>query len=155
MIELRHGDLLKADTEAYVNAVNTVGVMGKGIALQFKQAYPDMFKAYRNACTNGEVQTGKMHIFDRGVTETPRYIINFPTKIHWRHPSKIEYIETGLYALVAEVTQRHIHSLALPSLGCGLGGLEWDTVFPLIQAAFAMLPDVRTVVYPPHEGVHR
>lgn len=149
MIEIRHGDLLQADVDAYVSAVNTMGVIGKGIALQFKQAYPDMFKAYQKACKSGELQTGRMHLFDRGGSQRPRYIINFPTKQHWRHPSKIEYIQEGLPLLVAEVKRNDIRSIALPALGCGLGGLEWNEVFPMIQAAFAELPEVRVVVYPP------
>jgi O-acetyl-ADP-ribose deacetylase (regulator of RNase III) len=151
MIQLQQGDMLEADVEALVNAVNTKGVMGKGIALQFKKAYPAMFKAYHKACRVGEVQTGKMHTFDRGVSECPRYIINFPTKAHWRLPSKIEYIQDGLSALVLEVKHNAIQSIAIPALGCGLGGLEWDEVFPMIQTAFLEFPEVRVLVYPPAE----
>src|SRR5436189_4764469 len=111
MIEFTKGDLLEADVDALVNAVNTEGVMGKGIALQFKQKFPDMFEAYRRACKSGLVQPGRMHVFER--TSSPRFIINFPTKSHWRAPSRIDDIETGLAALVREVQQRNIHSIAV------------------------------------------
>ncbi len=149
MIELTEGDLLKADVEALVNAVNTVGVMGKGLALQFKEAYPKMFAAYRRACDSGALQPGLMHVYGLPGSGNPRYIINFPTKKDFRLPSHLGYIRSGLLALVTEIRQRNIHSLALPALGCGLGGLNWSDVFPLIQEAFAPLPEVRVLVYAP------
>jgi O-acetyl-ADP-ribose deacetylase (regulator of RNase III) len=149
MIELKQGNLLDAQVEALVNAVNTAGVMGKGLALQFKKAYPEMFRDYVRVCKVGLLQIGVMHVYEQAHGAQPRYLINFPTKEQWRSPSKVAYIEKGLAALVSEVKQREIRSIAIPALGCGLGGLEWDEVYPLIQAAFAELPDVQVWLYPP------
>ena len=103
MVELTQGDLLKADAEALVNTVNCVGIMGRGIALQFKNAFPANFKAYAVACRRGEVQPGRMFVFETGTFTNPRYIINFPTKRHWRGKSRLEDIETGLTALAREI----------------------------------------------------
>lgn len=148
-----HGDLLKADVDALVNAVNCVGVMGKGIALQFKQAFPENFKAYKKACDAGEVQPGRLFVFDRGgLVENasgPRYIINFPTKRHWRSRSRMADIESGLKALVEEVTARGLTSLAIPPLGSGNGGLNWAEVRPRIEEAFAHLEPVQVHLYEP------
>ena len=149
MIQMRQGDLLRADADALVNAVNTVGVMGKGIALQFKQAYPGMFNSYKAACDAGEVQVGRMHVVELGEAVKPKWIINFPTKRHWRQPSRIEDVEAGLTALVEEVRRLGITSIALPALGCGLGGLAWEDVRPRIEAAFADLPEVRVLLFEP------
>lgn len=152
MMEQGHGNLLAADCEALVNTVNTVGVMGKGIALQFKQAFPDNFKAYARACRAGEVQIGRTLVFATGRLEGPRYIINFPTKRHWRQRSHLADIKAGLDDLVRQVKTLEIRSLAIPPLGCGNGGLEWSEVRPLIEAAFANFPDVRAVIYAPDGG---
>lgn len=150
MIELANGNLLAAPAEALVNTVNTAGVMGRGIALQFKQAYPGMFRAYEAACRAGEVTIGKMHLFDRGgLAGGPRWIINFPTKRHWRGGSRIADVEAGLADLIATVQRLGIRSIAIPPLGCGNGGLDWRDVRPRIEAAFASLPDVRVLLYPP------
>jgi O-acetyl-ADP-ribose deacetylase (regulator of RNase III) len=149
MVELTRGNILKADAEALVNTVNCVGFMGKGIALQFKKAYPDNFESYRKACAVGEVQPGRMHTFDIRSMLNPRYIINFPTKRYWRANSRYKDIESGLSALVAEVRRLKITSIAVPSLGCGLGGLDWNRVRPMIEKAFAPLPDVRVLLYEP------
>ncbi|MGE5481319.1 MAG: macro domain-containing protein [Bacteroidota bacterium] len=143
------GDILKAEAEALVNTVNCVGVMGRGIALRFKQAFPDNFKAYAAACQRGEVQPGRVFVFDTGQLTMPRYIINFPTKRHWRGKSRIEDIETGLAALVEEVRSRNIRSIAIPPLGSGLGGLDWAEVRPRIERALAALPDVEAIVFEP------
>ena len=121
MIELTQGDILHADAEALVNTVNCVGVMGRGIALQFKKAFPENFKRYKAVCDKKELQPGKMFIHDLNRLLNPRYVINFPTKRHWKGKSRMEDIEAGLKALVAEVCQRNIHSIAIPPLGCGLG----------------------------------
>jgi O-acetyl-ADP-ribose deacetylase (regulator of RNase III) len=145
------GNILRADTEAVVNTVNCVGYMGRGIAAQFKRAYPANFKAYEVACKRNEVVPGKMFVFETGELSNPRFIVNFPTKRHWRGKSRIEDIESGLVALASEVTSRRIKSIAIPPLGCGLGGLDWTDVRPLIERAFASLPDVRTVVFEPNE----
>lgn len=149
MIELTSGDILKDDSEAIVNTVNCVGVMGRGIALQFKNAWPENYKAYEAACAREEVQPGRMFIFDTEQLTSPRYIINFPTKRHWRGKSRIQDIESGLRALVADITARGIRSIAIPPLGAGLGGLEWEEVRPLIESAMAALTDVQVRIYEP------
>ena len=147
MISRADGDLLATDAEALVNTVNTVGVMGKGIALQFKLAFPDNYKAYEGACKRGEVQTGKMFVFHR--EHTPRVIINFPTKRHWKGKSKIEDIKSGLKALIEVVRKEGIRSIAVPPLGCGNGGLDWSDVRPLIEGAFSEVPDVSVQLFYP------
>jgi O-acetyl-ADP-ribose deacetylase (regulator of RNase III) len=149
-IERGKGNLLAADVDALVNTVNSEGVMGKGLALQFKKAFPDNFAAYERACKAGEVAPGRMHVVQR--LASPRFIINFPTKKHWRHPSKLEYIRDGLRDLVAQVRALGIASIAIPPLGCGNGGLAWSDVRPLIVQAFEALPEVRVVVFEPADA---
>lgn len=149
MIEEGSGNLLTQDVDALVNTVNTVGVMGKGIALQFKRAYPANYAAYRKAADDNRVRTGEMFVHDSGELGARRFIINFPTKQHWRSPSRLPDIRSGLIDLVATVRRLEIRSLALPALGCGNGGLDWSDVRPLIEDAFAELPDVRVLVFPP------
>lgn len=149
MIRIVRGNLLEAPVEALVNTVNCVGYMGKGIALQFKQAFPANFRAYEAACRAGAVVPGAMLVHDHGMLIQPRYVVNFPTKRHWRGKSRMEDIESGLAALVNEVRERGIRSIAIPPLGCGLGGLPWDEVRPRIEAAFAELPDVDVHLYAP------
>ena len=151
MITTAQGNLLKADVEALVNTVNCEGYMGKGIALQFKKAFPDNYAAYHNACKEGSVKPGKMHIFkaENSLLHDEPYIINFPTKRHWRNSSRIEDIEDGLIDLVHQVKSLGIKSIAIPPLGCGLGGLEWSQVRPLIEQAFAALPNVRVLLFEP------
>jgi len=149
MIEYATGNLLKADAQALVNTVNCVGVMGKGIALQFKQAYPAMAKAYAQACERGEVEPGRMHVWGSEQLQGPRYVINFPTKRHWRGKSKIEDVASGLKALIETIRSCEIESVAVPPLGCGYGGLDWDDVRPMIESAFEPLPEVRVLVYGP------
>lgn len=148
MIEFKQGNLLEENTEALVNTVNCVGVMGKGIALQFKQAFPENFKQYKKACDAKEVQPGKTFTTSTGKL-FPKYIINFPTKRHWRGKSKIEDVESGLKALVEEVKRLNIKSIAIPPLGCGNGGLDWGQVKPMIVNAFAEFPDVQVVIFEP------
>ena len=149
MIEEATGNLLQADAEALVNTVNCVGFMGKGIALQFKQAWPENFEQYAKACHSQEVQPGRMFIYRTGRMMNPKYIINFPTKRHWRGDSRIEDIESGLQALVEEIERLGIRSVAVPPLGCGNGGLEWSSVRPLIHTAFRVLPDVQVLLFNP------
>jgi O-acetyl-ADP-ribose deacetylase (regulator of RNase III) len=149
MIEFQRGDILQSDAEALVNTVNCVGIMGRGIALQFRREFPENYKAYRQGCERGELRPGKMLVFLLSKLHGPRYIINFPTKRHWKGRSRIEDIQIGLRALIDEVRERGITSVALPPLGCGLGGLDWDQVRPLIEEAFSHLPAVRFVVYEP------
>ncbi len=149
MLKLTKGDILKADAEALVNTVNCIGVMGRGIALQFKKAFPENFKAYKFACDKKKLHPGMMLIYDLNRFENPKYVINFPTKRHWKGKSKIEDIESGLDALVKEVSSRNIHSIAIPPLGCGLGGLKWEQIQPMIQNAFKALPNVQVLLYEP------
>ena len=152
MIEYKTGDILVEDVEALVNTVNCVGIMGRGVALQFKKAWPDNFNAYAAACRRGEVQPGRMFVFETDQLTPPRYIINFPTKRHWRGKSRIEDIEAGLEDLLEEIRKRGIISIALPPLGAGLGGLDWAEVRTRIEHALRELPEVRVVVYEPLEA---
>ena len=149
MIEYKHGDILREDAEALINTVNCVGVMGRGIALQFKKAFPDNFRAYEQACKKAEVQPGRMFVFSTGQINNPRYIINFPTKRHWRGASRMEDIDAGLMALVETIRQYDIRSIAIPPLGSGLGGLDWSAVRPRIETALRSFSDVRVIVYEP------
>lgn len=167
-ITMLRGDLLRDDADALVNTVNCVGVMGKGIALTFKRRYPAMFDAYRRRCASGAVRTGTMHVWanpahpEHRITEepvelvrstapaNPRLVVNFPTKQHWRDPSKIEWIIEGLVDLTLAVQAHQISSIAIPPLGCGNGGLRWSDVEPLILAAVATWPeDVEVRIYQP------
>jgi O-acetyl-ADP-ribose deacetylase (regulator of RNase III) len=149
MIEYRVGNILEADVEALVNSVNCVGVMGRGISLQFRKMWPENFKAYVRACRRGEVRPGKMFVFETSSLTNPRYIINFPTKRHWRGKSRMEDIEAGLRALVDEIRRRGIRSIAIPPLGCGLGGLDWGEVRALIDQALGDLLGVHVIVFEP------
>ena len=149
MITKKQGDLLKSQSQALVNTVNCVGVMGKGVALQFKKAFPENCKAYEKACKASLVQPGKMFTFDAGTLMQTRWIINFPTKRHWRGGSHMEDVEAGLTALVEEVKRLKIKSIAIPPLGCGNGGLDWNQVRPLIEQAFAKLPEVDVQLFEP------
>jgi O-acetyl-ADP-ribose deacetylase (regulator of RNase III) len=152
MISYKTGDILAEDAEALVNTVNCVGIMGRGIALQFKNRFPENFKAYETACKRQTVRPGKMFVFETGTLTFPRYIINFPTKRHWRGKSRLADIEAGLAALSDEIRARGIVSIALPPLGCGLGGLDWAQVRPLIDKALASFPDLKTTVFEPGGG---
>ena len=152
MIRSVTGDILEASAEALVNTVNCVGVMGRGIALQFKKVFPDNFREYVAACRRGDVKPGRMGVFETGGASGPRYIVNFPTKRHWRGKSRIEDIDAGLKALVAEVQVRGIRSIAIPPLGSGLGGLSWSEVRPMIERAFADLPEVEVLLFDPADS---
>ena len=149
-IEPQHGDILRADAEALVNTVNCVGVMGRGIALQFRKAYPGNYAAYRAAHKHDELQPGRMlvHATDR-LLDGPKYIINFPTKRHWRSKSRLTDIDSGLIALVEQVRALSIKRIAIPPLGCGLGGLDWADVRPRIEAAFAAVEGVEVLLFEP------
>ncbi|RUO56260.1 macro domain-containing protein [Pseudidiomarina homiensis] len=149
MLELTRGDILRADVEAIVNTVNCVGVMGRGIALQFKKAWPANFEAYAMACKNNQIKPGQMFVFETGQLANPRFIINFPTKRHWRGASRLEDIDAGLQALVAEIKRLNIGSIAIPPLGAGLGGLDWDVVRERIEAAMRPLSEVEILVFEP------
>ncbi|MCD4676954.1 MAG: macro domain-containing protein [Desulfobacula sp.] len=149
MIEYKTGDLLKDTSEAIVNTVNCVGVMGRGIALQFKKAFPENFKVYAAACKKGEVQPGKMFVVATNEMLGTKYIINFPTKRHWRGKSKLEDIQTGLKDLAAVIEKYKIQSIAIPPLGSGLGGLDWSNVKQLINEALKKVKNVNVIVYEP------
>lgn len=149
MITYKAGDIFKEEADAIVNTVNCVGVMGRGIALQFKKQFPENFKVYATACKQKEVVPGKMFIHETGSLIGPKYVINFPTKRHWRGASRMEDIESGLRDLARVIAQLHIQSIALPPLGCGLGGLEWNEVRVHIENELAPLTDVNVVVFEP------
>ena len=149
MIGYKTGNILSEGTEALVNTVNCVGIMGRGLALQFKRAYPDNFQAYAARCRRSEIRPGRVFVFETRATVSPRYIINFPTKRHWRGKSRIEDIESGLQSLVQEIRLRGMRSIAVPPLGCGLGGLSWPDVRARIEAALEALADVEVVIFEP------
>lgn len=149
MITFSQGDLLDAPAEALVNTVNTVGVMGKGIALMFKENFPENYRAYAAACKAGEVATGRMFVIERSHLTGPRWIINFPTKANWRFPSKMAWIEEGLADLRRVIEEKGIRSIAVPPLGSGNGGLNWADVRPRIEAALGNIPNVEVIVYEP------
>ena len=133
MIHYVEGNLLEADVEAFINTVNTVGVMGKGVALLFKEKYPETFKKYKIACDKGEISIGKMFVTDESTFEDRKLIINFPTKTHWQYPSEYSFIEGGLMSLKETIEKYKIKSLAMPPIGCGNGGLDWRKVKILIE----------------------
>jgi len=149
MIEFKRNDIFQSDCEAWINCCNTIGVMGAGLALAFKRRYPEMYKKYVEVCKKGELSTGKMHVWENP-TGTPKYIINFPTKNDFHKDSEISYIVDGLIALKDEIINRKIQSIALPSLGCGLGNLSWDAVKVHIETFAKSLPEnIKIVVYEP------
>lgn len=152
MTEFTSGDILASDAEALVNTVNCVGIMGRGVALQFKNAYPRNFKAYKIACDHDEIQPGTVFVFETGSMTNPKYIINFPTKRHWRGKSHLPDIANGMISLISEIKLRDIRSIAIPPLGSGLGGLYWPDVRALIEEACRPLADVRVMVYEPSES---
>ena len=136
MIHYVKGNLLESQAQALVNTVNTVGVMGKGIALQFKEAFPENYRIYRNACRSGQLNVGQMLVTtDSNLVLGSKVIINFPTKTDWRRPSEYSYIEQGLQALRTEIISRHFTSVAIPPLGSHNGGLDWLRVKPMIEQA--------------------
>jgi len=148
MLEITKGNLLDADVEALVNSVNTVGVMGKGIALQFKRAFPENFEAYERASKQGEIVIGRVFSFETGRLR-PKWILNVPTKRHWRQPSRLDDVRKGLAALAAEIQRLGVRSIAVPPLGCGAGGLSWDVVRPLMERALGTLPTVEVKLFAP------
>ena len=152
MITFKQGDLFQDGAQALVNPVNCVGAMGKGIALQFKEKFPDNFKEYAQACWRSRVGPGRMFVFDTYRPQAHRYIINFPTKRHWRDSSRIEDIEAGTIALAGEIRDRRIKSIAIPALGSGLGGLDWKRVRAILESGLRGLEDVRITIYEPVSG---
>lgn len=149
MIHYTQGNLLEANVDALVNTVNTVGVMGKGIALMFKERFPMNMQAYAKACKAGEVVTGRMFATETGELMGPKWVVNFPTKQHWRAKSKMEWVEDGLTDLRNFILENNIRSIAIPPLGAGNGGLEWQAVKPKIENALADLEGVEIWVFEP------
>lgn len=149
MITYQTGNILYDQADAIINTVNTVGVMGKGLALQFKKAFPDNFKVYKKACDDKSLVTGQVLSVSLNSMNAPYYVINFPTKAHWKGQSKLEYIAQGLESLKAEVKRLELNSVAIPALGSGLGGLPWQQVEQLIQDSLSELPSVEWRIYPP------
>lgn len=149
MIRYTQGNLLEAPAEALINTVNTVGVMGKGIALMFREAFPENTSVYEAACKAGQLQVGHMLVSQTRDLVGHKWIINFPTKQHWRHPSKLEWVREGLKDLVRVIRENRIQSVAVPPLGCGNGGLEWSQVRGEIESALAELQDVEILIYEP------
>ena len=153
MIKYITGDIMASPAEAIVNTVNTVGVMGKGIALQFKEAFPANFAIYAEACRKGELVPGKLLVTkERNAAGNEKIIINFPTKKHWRYSSRYEYIESGLASLVEAIRANNIKSIAIPPLGCGNGGLNWDIVKKMIESALSDV-DIDVNVYEPSQKI--
>ncbi len=150
MIHFKQTNLLQSDAEALVNTVNMVGIMGKGIALQFKETFPLNFKLYQKACKAGEVRIGKMFVTETGQLTGTKYILNFPTKTDWRSNTKLEYISAGLDDLLKVIEEKNITSIALPPLGCGNGGLDWKHVRPIIESKLLAVSDrINIEVYEP------
>lgn len=148
IVYIKNGDILTSKAQAIVNCVNTHGVMGKGLALLYRKKYPDMFTAYRRACLDNKVKTGSMHLWK--VSNEDKWIINFPTKDHWRNPSQMEWIITGLQDLVKVVKDKGFTSVAIPPLGCGLGGLNWYLVKKeILKVCEESLSDIRIEIYEP------
>lgn len=151
-IHTKKGDMFAEPVEALVNTVNCVGVMGKGVALEFKNRWPANFRAYKSLCDAKGLKPGQMFVFDTKelfASEGPRYLINFPTKAHWRSKSKMEYIEDGLDALVEAIREHGITSIAIPPLGCGNGGLAWADVLSMIETKLSKLDDVDIILFAP------
>ena len=149
MIRFKQGDIFSESAEAIVNPVNCVGAMGRGLALQFRERFPDNYRDYARACSQGQVQPGRMLVHKTYTRTSPRYIINFPTKRHWRENSRLEDIRAGLTALAQEITNRNIQSIAIPALGAGLGGLDWKQVREAIDQEMSSLQDVEITVLEP------
>jgi O-acetyl-ADP-ribose deacetylase (regulator of RNase III) len=154
-VQIKDGDMFAEPVEAIVNTVNCVGVMGKGVALEFKNRWPKNFRAYKELCDAKKLKPGQMFVFDTNelfASEGPRYLINFPTKNHWREKSRIEYIADGLDALLQVIAKYRIKSIALPPLGCGNGGLDWKEVRPLIEAKLQSLRGVDVILFAPKQA---
>ena len=153
MIHFTKGNMMTSSAEALVNTVNTVGVMGKGIALQFKEEFPKNFLTYKAACSSGELTPGKLLITkELNSNGEEKIIINFPTKLHWRNPSKYEYITEGLKELVKAISEHKIKSIAIPPLGCGNGGLDWNIVKGMIEEALKEI-ECEVYIYEPNTEI--
>lgn len=158
MIRFTEGNLLDTPAEAVVNTVNEFGVMGKGVALLFREHFPECSKAYMEAAARKQIRVGTMFVTETAQLLGPRWVIHFPTKKHWRFPSKIEWVRSGLADLRKVVEARGIRSLALPALGCGAGGLDWHEVRLEVERALGELEEVDVTVYVPtaaHQGAQK
>lgn len=144
MIHETHGDLFQSDSQVLVNPVNCVGVMGKGLAKAFADRFPSILTPYKRACASNQLRPGQVQFL---TLPDGTVIANLPTKDHWRNPSQLDWVAAGLDALVAKMTARGLSSVALPPLGCGLGGLRLDQVRPEVERAFAGTPDIRVLFY--------
>lgn len=154
MIRFTQGDIFTSEAAALVNPVNCVGVMGKGLALAFKRRFPAMFRAYAQACKAGLVQPGRVHVWHNDEdSKEPRFVINLPTKRHFRSKSRLEDVQAGLEDLARVLVDLEVPSVAVPALGAGLGGLAWDAVRPCIEAALGEVGGVDVIVYEPFERV--
>jgi len=153
MIKLVHGNILEAPAQAVVNTVNTKGVMGKGVALQVRRAFPAASEVYMRAAKRGELRPGQVLVSDAAQLNGLQFILHAATKDDWRHPSKLEWIDEILVHLVEFAKRHQLCSIAVPPLGCGNGGLDWGVVYPKIESAFAALPDLKVLVYAPQEAV--
>jgi len=150
MIRFVEGNIFEADTQAIVNPVNCVGVMGKGLAKKFAEFYPDMNEEYKKACEEKKLKPGKLFVWVIDTYKEVLYIFNLPTKDHWKNPSKMEYIRKGISELIRIMDEHEVHSVAIPALGCGLGGLKWDAVSKEIIRQFQKkAPDKEVWLYPP------
>lgn len=155
MIKYTKGNILESEAKALVNTVNTVGVMGKGIALQFKKAFTHNNKKYVQACKNQELEPGRLlSVWDENFTLGKKLIINFPTKKHWRHRSKYEYVEKGLKALRELLQEKQVNSVAIPPLGCGHGGLQWSKIKQLMEDYLGDLT-LDVLIYQPNENIKK
>jgi O-acetyl-ADP-ribose deacetylase (regulator of RNase III) len=159
MIETRTGDLFEADVEAFVNSVNCAGVMGRGLARQFKERFPENLRAYKDACRADDLAPGRVLVHDRGglfydpqESDGPRYILNVATIDHWKDRARLADVQEGIRSAAREVEQRGIRSVAIPAIGCGYGGLAWADVEGAIREAFGSLGDCRTVLFPPSDS---
>lgn len=151
MISDADGDLLDDQADALANGVNIRGVMGRSLAGRFKRRFPEMFREYERMARRGELEMGRVHVWSTG-GEAPRFVVNVPTKRHWRSRARLDDVEQGLADLARIVAERGITSIAVPALGCGSGGLEWSAVRPLVEVAFTPLPDVDVRLYAPRDG---
>lgn len=151
MVKDAYGDIFGSGAEALVNPVNCVGVMGAGLALKFKERWPENYKAYAAKCRGGRLKPGRVLVYTTGLPHPPhpKYIINIPTKNHWRDSSRLKYVSLGLDGLVKAVSALGIRSVALPALGCGLGGLDWETVRALTIKKLSALPETDVFLYAP------
>jgi O-acetyl-ADP-ribose deacetylase (regulator of RNase III) len=147
LITFIQGNLFETNAQVITNAINCVGVMGKGVALEFKRRYPELFTDYKRRCADRSVRVGELYLWEDESVQ----ILNFPTKKHWKDPSRLEYIETGLRYLVANYAELGIHSIAMPQLGCGNGGLDWKIVMQMMKDHLGLIPDLEVYVYVPED----